>query len=111
MLDIPIQTIRSQKVILDSDLATIYGVTTKVFNQAVKRNEDRFPGDFRFQVTQEEYDHLLRSQNVTSKDGRGGRRYMSYVFTEHGALQAANILRSEKAKRLFKVFLTILACY
>ena len=67
MLDIPIHTIRRQKVILDSDLATIYGVTTKVFNQAVKRNEDRFPDDFRFQLEQEEYDHFLRSQNVTLK--------------------------------------------
>lgn len=60
MLDIPIHPIRSQKVILDSDLATIYGVTTKVFNQAVKRNEDRFPDDFCFQLTQHEYDSFLR---------------------------------------------------
>ena len=100
MPDIPIRTIRKQKVILDSDLATIYGVTTKVFNQAVKRNEDRFPDDFCFQLTQDEYDHLLRSQNVTSKKNRGGRRYMPYAFTEHGALQAANILKSEKAKEM-----------
>ena len=98
MLNIPIHTIRSQKVILDSDLATIYGVTTKVFNQAVKRNKDRFPGDFCFQLTEDEYDSFLRSHFVTSKKNRGGRRYMPYAFTEHGALQAANILKSEKAK-------------
>lgn len=100
MLDIPIQTIREQKVIFDADLAMIYGVTTKVFNQAVKRNEGRFPEDFRFRLTQEEYDSLLRSQNVTSKENRGGRRYLPYAFTEYGALQAANILKSEKAKEM-----------
>ena len=99
MLDIPIHTIRKQKIILDSDLATIYGVTTKVFNQAVKRNEDRFPDDFRFQLTQEEYDPLLRSQTVTLKRGQH-RKYLPYAFTEHGALQAANILKSEKAKEM-----------
>ena len=99
MLDIPIQTIRKQKVILDTDLAKLYEVTTKVFNQAVKRNEGRFPADFRFQLTQEEYDHLLRSQNVTLKRGQH-RKYLPYAFTEHGALQAANILKSEKAKEM-----------
>ena len=100
MLNIPIQTIRSQKVILDSDLAKLYEVTTKVFNQAVKRNEDRFPNDFCFKLTQDEYDSFLRSQNVTSKKNRGGRRYIPYAFTEHGALQAASILKSEKAKEM-----------
>lgn len=99
MNEIPIHTIRKQKVILDSDLASIYGVSTKAFNQAVKRNEKRFPEDFRFQLTKEEYGQFLRSQNVTSNQ-QGGRRYMPYAFTEHGALQAANILNSEKATEM-----------
>jgi DNA-binding transcriptional regulator YiaG len=99
MSAIPIQTIRQQKVLLDADLATLYGVSTKVFNQAVKRNEARFPEDFRFQLSADEYESLLRSQTVTLKRGQH-RKYLPYVFTEHGALQAANILRSEKAKEM-----------
>lgn len=99
MSAIPIQTIRQQKVLLDADLATLYGVSTKVFNQAVKRNEARFPDDFRFQLSADEYESLLRSQTVTLKRGQH-RKYLPYVFTEHGALQAANILRSEKAKEM-----------
>jgi hypothetical protein len=99
MSAIPIQTIRQQKVLLDADLATLYGVSTKVFNQAVKRNEARFPEDFRFQLTADEYESVLRSQTVTLKRGQH-RKYLPYVFTEHGALQAANILRSEKAKEM-----------
>lgn len=81
---------------LDSDLADIYGVTTKRFNEQVKRNIKRFPEDFMFQLTVEEDDHL-RSQFATSNKTRGGRRYLPYVFTEHGALMAANILNSERA--------------
>ena len=96
MLAIPIQTIRGQKVILDSDLAKLYEVTTKRLNEQVRRNERKFPDSFRFQLTKEEYE-ILRSQNATSSKGHGGRRYMPYVFTEHGALQAANVLNSEKA--------------
>lgn len=99
MLNIPIQTIRKQKVILDSDLAGLYDVTTKAFNQAVKRNEDRFPEDFRFQLTYDEYDACLRSQNVTLNRGQH-RKYLPFVFTEHGALQAANVLKSPKAKEM-----------
>lgn len=99
MLNFPIHIIRKQKVILDADLAAIYGVTTKVFNQAVKRNEGRFPGDFRFQLTQEEYNSLLRSQNVTLKRGQH-RKYLPYAFTEHGSLQASNILKSAKAREM-----------
>jgi hypothetical protein len=93
-------------VVLDMELARIYGVTTKVFNQAVKRNIRKFPTDFMFQLTVEEYENL-RSQIVTSKCGpnrsqsvtgfHGGRRYLPYVFTEHGAVMAANILRSKRA--------------
>jgi len=88
--------IRNQNVILDSDLADLYGVTTKVFNQAVKRNEKRFPKDFMFKLTRQEFTHL-RSQIVTSNVGRGGRRYMPNVFTEHGAIMAATILNASKA--------------
>ena len=87
--------IRGQRVILDSDLAELYGVETKVLNQAVKRNADRFPEDFMFPLSQEEL-KSLRSQIVTSK-GRGGRRYAPYAFTEHGAIMAANLLNSPRA--------------
>ena len=72
-----IHTIRDQPVMIDRDLARLYGVETKVLNQAVKRNIQRFPEDFRFQLTKEE---CLRSQIVTSNGGRGGSRYMPYVF-------------------------------
>lgn len=99
-IDIPIHTFRGQKVIFDTDLAKLYGVLTKVFNQAVKRNQERFPKDFRFQLSQQEYSDFLRSQNVTSNQTRGGRRYMPHVFTEHGALQAANVLRSTEAAKM-----------
>lgn len=74
---------RKQKVMLDTDLARIYGVETRTLNQAVKRNPHRFPPDFMFQLKESEF---LRSQIGASKIGRGGRRYLPYVFTEHGAL-------------------------
>ena len=90
-----IRFIRGQKVIMDNDLAMLYGVPTKVLNQAVKRNIERFPEDFIFQLTENE-EESLRSQIVTS-NGRGGRRYMPYAFTEHGAVMLANILRSKRA--------------
>ncbi len=86
--------VRNQRVILDADLARLYGVTTKVFNQAVKRNVSRFPKDFAFQLTTAEITNL-RSQTVTGS--HGGRRYLPWAFTEHGAVMAANILRSEQA--------------
>jgi hypothetical protein len=76
--------VRDQKVLLDSDLAALYDVEVKALNQAVKRNEERFPSDFVFQLTAEE-NEALRSQTVTSKRSRGGRRYAPYAFTEHGA--------------------------
>jgi hypothetical protein len=91
-----IRTIRGQRVILDADLAAIYGVPTFRFNEAVKRNRARFPEDFIFQLTAEEHT-ALTSQIAISKPGRGGRRTRPYAFTEHGALQAANILNSPKA--------------
>ena len=78
-----IHLIRGQRVMLDSDLAQIYQVTTKQLNQQLKRNRDRFPEDFAFQLTAQEFTSL-RSQIVTSKT-RGGRRYLPWVFTEHGA--------------------------
>src|SRR5438552_2313418 len=87
--------VRDTRIILDADLASVYGVTTKQLNQSVKRNLDRFPEDFAFQLRKEEHESL-RSQSVTSNNhtSRGGRRYLPWVFTEHGALMAANILRS-----------------
>ena len=80
--------IRGQKVMLDTDLAELYGVTTKRLNEQVKRNRARFPEDFMFQLTASETE-LLRSQIATSKKGRGGRRYAPFAFTEHGAIMAA----------------------
>lgn len=86
--------IRGQRVMLDADLAELYGVTTKRLNEQVKRNSDRFPEDFMFQLNQKEAD-FLRSQFATLKKGRGQhKKYLPYVFTEHGALMAANILNS-----------------
>ena len=90
-----IHTIRGKQVMIDSDLAMLYGVETKVFNQAVKRNEKRFPDHFRFRLTDEEY-ASLRSQSVTSKE-RGGRRYLPYAFTEQGVAMLSAVLRSDTA--------------
>jgi ORF6N domain-containing protein len=87
--------IRGERVILDSDLASLYGGDTRSLIQALKRNSRRFPADFVFQLTQSEFDSL-RSQIVISK-GRGGRRSLPYAFTEHGAIMAANVLNSERA--------------
>ena len=91
-----IYVIRGEKVMLDSDLAHIYGVSTANFNKAVKRNVDRFPADFMFRLNEEEFKSLI-FQTGTSNKGRGGRRYLPYAFTEHGALMAANILNSPRA--------------
>lgn len=115
-IETPIFSVRGKRVILDADLAHLYGTTTKALNQAVKRNSDRFPEDFAFQLTAEEV-RSLRSQFVTSTGqhielieeyinrsqyvtGSGKHRNIAYrpwAFTEHGALMAANILRSEDA--------------
>ena len=86
--------IRGQKVMLDFDLAEMYEVETKVFNQAVKRNERRFPADFMFTLTQKEF-QSLRSQIVTSK--RGGTRYLPSAFTEQGVAMLSSVLNSDKA--------------
>jgi|SRR5215475_2143321 len=88
--------VRNHKVLLDADLAELYGVPVKQLNQQVKRNKERFPADFMFQLTPAEH-ATLRSQIVTSKPGRGGRRYPPYAFTEHGAIMAATVLNSERA--------------
>jgi hypothetical protein len=94
-----IRHMRGFKVILDSDLAAIYGVPTSRFNEAVRRNIDKFPSDFLFQLSKEEFQSLT-SQFAISKPGRGGRRTLPWAFTEHGALQAANILNSPAASAM-----------
>ena len=94
-----IRTIRGVRVMLDRDLAKIYGVPTFRFNEAIKRNRHRFPEDFMFQLSRAEFDSLT-SQIAMSKTGRGGRRTLPYAFTEHGALQAANVLRSPRAVQM-----------
>ena len=109
----PIHSVRGQRVMLDSDLARLYEVPTKVFNQTIQRNVDRFPADFLFRLTDEEVANLksqsvtsspsapqsLRSQIVTLKKSSRGqhRKYLPWVFTEHGAIMAATILRSPRA--------------
>ena len=91
-----IYEIRGQKVMFDSDLAALYEVELKVMNQAVKRNIGRFPPDFMFQLTLDEW-NSLRSQFVTSKSKRGGRRYVPYVFTEQGVSMLSSVINSERA--------------
>ena len=92
-----ILVIRGQHVMIDRDLAELYGVGTKVLNQAVKRNIKRFPERFMFQLNEQEFE-FLRSQIVTSKiETRGGRQYLPYVFTEHGIAMLASVLKSETA--------------
>ena len=87
--------LRGQAVIRDSDLAILYGVTVKRLNQQVARNRERFPDDFCFQLTETEW-HSLRLQNATLKRGQH-RKYMPFVFTEHGAIMAATVLNSQQA--------------
>lgn len=95
-IDSVILLIRGERVILDTDLAKIYGIPTFRLNEAVKRNRERFPEDFLHQLTEDEYNSLT-SQIAISKKGRGGRRTLPYAFTEHGAVMAANILHSDRA--------------
>lgn len=94
-----IRVLRGHRVILDADLAQLYGVTTKRFNEQVRRNAERFPVDFMFQLTDQEF-AALRSQIATSNTGRGGRRYLPHAFTEHGAIMAATILNTPQATAL-----------
>jgi phage regulator Rha-like protein len=91
-----ILVLHQHKVMLDTDLAELYGVSVKRLNEQVKRNRERFPADFMFRLTAKEYEDL-RSQNATSRRERGGRRYLPYAFTEHGAIMAATVLNSERA--------------
>jgi phage regulator Rha-like protein len=91
--------LRGHKVILDADLAELYGVEVKRLNQQVKRNIDRFPSDFVLQLSSAEYESL-RLQIATSNEGRGGRRYLPYAFTEHGAIMAATVLNSQRAMEM-----------
>ena len=93
-----IQFVRGQRVILDADLARVYGVPTKQINQAIKRNPDRFPRDFAFRLKPQEV-ASLRSQIVTSK-GQGGRRHVPIAFTDHDAIMAANALNSSRAVQM-----------
>jgi hypothetical protein len=88
--------IRGEKVVLDSELAWLYGVPTKVLLQAVKRNADRFPHDFAFELSRQELANL-RSQIVTSSSGHGGRRHLPYAFTEQGVAMLSSVLRSKRA--------------
>jgi phage regulator Rha-like protein len=89
-------TVRGERVILDTDLAAIYGIPTFRLNEAVKRNRERFPDDFLFRLTAEEY-QVLTSQIAMSKSRRGGRRTLPLAFTEHGAIMVANMLKSHRA--------------
>jgi hypothetical protein len=91
-----IYEIRGERVMLDKDLADLYEIDNRALNQAVKRNLKRFPQDFMFQLTKEEYDSL-RFQNETSKPGRGGTRYLPYVFTEQGVAMLSGVVNSDKA--------------
>lgn len=91
-----ILALRDQRVMLDADLAALYGVETKVLVQAIKRNNERFPGDFMFQLDAQEW-ASLRSQFVTSNTGRGGRRYAPYAFTEQGVAMLSSVLNSPRA--------------
>ena len=91
--------VRNKKIILDSDLADLYGVTTKRLNEQVRRNVERFPDDFMFRLTKEEFDHL-KAQIATSSEEKkrhGGRRSLPFVFSEHGTIMAATVLNSRQA--------------
>ena len=99
-LAVPVESriliLRHQRIILDNDLAELYGVPVKRLNEQIRRNRERFPSDFMFLLTAKEHT-VLRSQIATSKKGRGGRRYPPYAFTEHGAIMAATVLNSKRA--------------
>src|ERR1700736_3232091 len=95
-VDSKIFVLRGQRVILDTDLAELYGVQVRHLNQQAKRNAKRFPPAFRFQLSAHEL-KILRSQNVISSKRHGGARYLPYAFTEHGAIMAATVLNSEQA--------------
>ena len=95
-VDSKIVILRDQKVILDVDLAALYGVSVKRLNEQIKRNASRFPSDFLFRLSRAESENL-RSQIATSSSSHGGRRYLPHAFTEHGAIMAATVLNSKRA--------------
>jgi hypothetical protein len=95
-----IHKIRGERVILDADLARIYGVTTKRLNEQVKRNRQKFPEDFMFRLTATELEEINRSQNATGPQKHRDPRFLPYAFTEHGALMAANVLHSTRADEM-----------
>jgi hypothetical protein len=94
-----VHVVRGQRVMLDFDLARLYGVTTMRLNEQVRRNRDRFPGDFAYQLTQQELMDLI-SQNAISRSGWGGRRKLPWAFTEHGVAMLSSVLRSPAAVRV-----------
>ena len=94
-----VRVVRGQRVMLDFDLARLYGVTTARLNEQVARNRDRFPGDFAYQLTQQELTGLM-SQNAISNSARGGRRKLPWAFTEHGVAMLSSVLRSPTAVRV-----------
>ncbi len=96
IIESKILMIRNQRVMLDADLARLYGIMTGRLNEQVQRNIKRFPNDFMFQLTKDESERLM-SQIAISKIGRGGKRKLPYVFTEHGVAMLSSVLRSEKA--------------
>jgi ORF6N domain-containing protein len=89
--------LRKTRVMLDSDLASLYGVTTFNLNKAVRRNIRRFPKDFMFRVTASELDSLIFQTGISKKKGRGGSRYLPFAFTEHGVAMLSSVLRSDRA--------------
>src|SRR5437867_3446013 len=96
-----IRTIRGQKVILDNDLSRVFGVPAKRLNEQVKRNRERFPADFMFQLNREEAEAILRSRSQIATLNRGQNiKYLPYAFTENGAIMAANVLNSPQAVRM-----------
>lgn len=92
-----IYILRGIKIMLDRDLAEMYGVETRVLNQAVNRNSSRFPEDFMFQITDEEYKFLISQIAISKKEGRGGIRKLPFAFTEQGVAMLSSVLRSERA--------------
>ncbi len=95
-----IYELRNEKVILDFDLAVLYEIETKALNQAVKRNHNRFPNDFMFRLTVEEWQNLMRSQNVTASQAKRNIKITPFAFTEHGVAMLASVLKSDKAVKM-----------
>jgi len=105
-IETAIRALRGERIILDADLARIYGVGTRVLNQAVRRNLEKFPSDFMFQLSLVEVRELNRSQFVIGSQKHRNPRYRPYAFTEHGAIMAANVLNSPRA-----VQMSVFACF